>query len=625
MKWPSPLHRSYVKTAGGILRLVVIGLLILTAILLAFGNHTRTTAAETTRPPYLFSIDTEPLHVGGASIAVLRDLSWEMGMSLRLAGWLATDEGVSAYQYLWAPVGGMAEWQTVQEPQIFNRKDLAAAGIGYRSGHETAGFDFTLSLPTDVEAGYYNLFVRAVDGMGNTCDMIAALNIRYGNADEDDGTTCTVNFARLLEESKKTSILRGGAEITAEGILLPAGGSVRLGDYMLAGCEQLLVTVATEGAADADGRRAVIGLKSGGTHSFGQPGERYNMTDALVYAPLSDKANTLSVDLSACDYGGEVWLTAYTDTALTVTEVRFVYNGYATDRVAAKIRFSADTISYFSGANHVVLSGVRDPALGDVLRIEVSEDTNDPFIHFYAERLMAEADIRLSADNYRYMVILARMSSENLRNHTAFYLCAGNITSASERCTCSFQTTNDGRWHYYLVDLTEKDTWTGRIHGWRFDIINGDSVAGNYMDVASVQFFRTEKAAQAAASRDPAGEGTYTLGEPAVIRDMSEEIADDGFAIDPEDAYVVETEPPETDLPESGTAGADPEETTAPHTEETGSEIDTTPQESETEPPAGGCSSGVGTAMWLILIPAALVRPFKKIFHTQKEESHEET
>ena len=100
----------------------------------ACTSLTMTTSAypdEGGRVPYRFHLET--LHTtgaGGSMIQVVRKLELELGQPLEAAGWLATDEGVSAYQYLWLPAGGgVGEWITVKDPHITHRHDLTAAGI----------------------------------------------------------------------------------------------------------------------------------------------------------------------------------------------------------------------------------------------------------------------------------------------------------------------------------------------------------------------------------------------------------------------------------------------------------------------------------------------------------------
>ena len=119
------------------------------------------------------------------------------------------------------------------------------------------------------------------------------------------------------------------------------------------------------------------------------------------------------------------------------------------------------------------------------------------------------------------MVVLARAASHNAMNRMVLYLCAGTIMGATEDCTCGVELVSDGQWHYYLIDLTDTPTWNGTVHSWRFDVLNGPCAEGDYVDIATVQFFRTSAAAQKAAAASTAVcETPYAKGQPAVYADM---------------------------------------------------------------------------------------------------------
>lgn len=572
------------------------------------------------RVPYEYSVDDlNGEHISGTMIGVIKDLHLPEGESLTVKGWLATGEGVAAYQYLWLPAGGgQAEWKTVdaKNAAIFKRGDLASAGVPYPSGHSTAGFDLTIDPPEGTPEGVYDVYIRALDGMGTPCDLVALLRLRYGDPDIDDGRSRLISFSRILREGGNA--VAGDTVVSEDGIVLSENARVRLGELDLAVFEQLRITykASDTGVAVGEGRRAVLGLKSSGDHGYGKTGEPYNMTDSLVYAALDPavEEGVLEIDLTPCGENGEVWLTGYLGGELTVTSVEFIYNGCATDRVAARIDLSGDLINtYFSSNNRTEATGVTDPVLGEVLRLEVREDTNDPYIHFNAGQLLADNEIALDADEYKYMVLLCRALPENSHNTMTFYLCAGPITSATEACTRSFSVQNDGKWHYYLIDLTRTENWSGIINGWRFDYLNGDSLAGHAVEFASVQFFRTLEGAEQAANEDPLAREPYKSGDPAVVRDMSEENtgSESDYVIDPEDTYIV-TEPVTEPPTESMTLS------TTPSPAESDARPDDTSAEGEpsdpreTEPAAKqGCASTL-SMLPLMLLPVAVLPALRR-------------
>lgn len=581
----------YTRSRKGIVPLLTA--VLLSAVLLGAFSVSMTAGAAPDnggRVPYQYAID-DVLSVSRSDsrIAVLRDLRLDLGQPLTMKGWLATDEGVSAYQYLWLPAGGgSGEWTVVTDASITSRPDLAAAGIPYPSGHATAGFSLTIQ-PPDLPEGCYDVYVRALDGMGVPCDLVALLNLRYGQPDLITASAHTVSIPRVMREGEDA--LFGGATVTEEALILPPDGGVRLGELNLAAFEELKITYEVTDPAAA-GKTPVLGLKSAGEYSYGKGDEAYNVTHSLAYTPIHTERSEVVVDLRECNANGEVWLTGHLNGEIRITELKFVCNGYAADRVAALIRLNADLAKpYFTQLNQTELKGITDPVLGDVLRMEVRDDTNDPYAFFNAGGLLKDHDIVLDADEYTYMVLLYRASPDNNGDRMNLYLCSGAITGATEDCNHGVSLKRDGGWHYLLVDLTQRENWEGVINGWRFDYVSAASDAGDYVDFASVQFFRTYEAAQTAASRDPAKTEAFHMGDTPVIRDMCEEQgqgSDAPLTIDPADTYEV-TEPP-TEPP------TDPSEETDP-------DVSSTPADTTAPPPAETNQAGKGCRSALSLSP----------------------
>ena len=570
------------------------------------------------RVPYQYAFDNllAASH-SDSRIWVLRNQQLDIGQPLEAAGWLATDEGISGYQYLWLPTGGgSGEWVDVTSLEITPRPDLAGAGIPYPSGHGTAGFSFAIEPPADTPEGIYDVYIRALDGMGIPCDLAAILSLRYGNPDTVTDSGRVISLSRIGREGD--AALFGGASVEEDAILLPPDGGVRLGYLNLAGYESVRITYEVTDPT-ATGKTPLLGLKSAGEYSYGKGDEGYNVTHSLVYAPLSPEGGEITMDLTACDELCDVWLTGHLNAALRITKIEFTSNGYSTQRVAARIYFSADLISgYFGANNHTDLKGITDPVLGDVLRMEVREETNDPYIHFNAGALLKDHDILLDANEYKYMVFLYRADPANNNERMNLYLCSGPITGATEDCNHGVTLNADGKWHYLLVDLTQRANWGGIINGWRFDYISGSSDVGDGVDFASVQFFRTAEAAKAAAKQDPAKSGAFHAGDSPVVKDMCEEQgqedSEEVWTPDPEDIYEItepETEPP-VEPP------TEPEEET---TREPSVSTDPIPEETETLPTSETTSGGKGcraalyisTVLPALFIPLSLLRKREKI------------
>ena len=594
--------------------------LLLAVCLAVSGLCTSLTTAVSASPdeggrvPYRFHFETlHTTNAGGTVIQVLRDQRMELGESLEAAGWLATAEGVSAYQYLWLPAGGgTGEWITVKNPHIAPRKDLTAAGVEYPSGHSTAGFSLSMTPPEGTSEGYYDVYIRALDGMGTPCDLAALLNLRYGDPDLVSASGQTISIPRIEREGE-TSLL-GGAVVDGGQLRIPPDGRVKLGNLNLASFETVKISYLFPDADAVKGdKTSILGLKSGGEYSYGKDNESYNTTDDLAYAPLNARSGEVILNLDTCGESGEIWLTGHLNGDILISGVEFVANGYTGSRTAAHINLSGDLSGYLGGANRTGFTTVTDPALGDVLRLEVLEATNDPYVYFRAGDLLRENEITLDADEYKYMVLLYRADPANNTDRMNLYLCSGLITGPTEDCNRGVTLARDGKWHYLLVDLSEQANWDGIIHGWRFDYLSGDSNAGDRVDFASVQFVRTAKAARKLAEQDPLSKEPYKTGDPIVIKDMSEEQneEDNGFVLDPDDTYEITEAPAEPPAEPStdplGGSASDSETTSG----DTAADTDTDP-----EPTRKGCRSA-------LTAPAVLFGPclFTALFHKRKKST----
>ena len=182
------------------------------------------------------------------------------------------------------------------------------------------GFSFTLTPPEGTPEGYYDVYVRALDGMGVACDMAAILHLKYGTPDEIRDSGRLISFPRIMKEG--ASALFGDAQITDDNIILPPDGGVRLGNIPLSAYEKLRITYTLTDTTESDDRTPVLGLKSSGRYSFGKDGEKYNVTDSLAFAALSTTANAVEIDLTDCLYNGEVWLTGHLDRKVVITSLQ---------------------------------------------------------------------------------------------------------------------------------------------------------------------------------------------------------------------------------------------------------------------------------------------------------------
>ena len=81
------------------------------------------------------------------------------------------------------------------------------------------------------------------------------------------------------------------------------------------------------------------------------------------------------------------------------------------------------------------------------------------------------------------------------------FLCAGEIRGPHGDSHVAFQPTNDGKWHTYVIPLCEEEHWTGAVYGMRFDFIDANAKASDYVNIASLSFHPDEQSAKEAAAQ----------------------------------------------------------------------------------------------------------------------------
>lgn len=600
----------------------------LTLLLLAFlGTPILSVEAKAgpadRRVPYQFVIDDlfGKKNLFGDERPVM-ETGWTLkfGQTLTFSGWLAVGEGVSRYEYAFVGANDLSpDWKVCENTVISKRPDLTQAGVPYVTGHDTAGFTVTVTAPASGD-GYYDFYLRGVSGDDVFCDLIISVGVIIGLPDTDNSKTHEINLARLARDAGSVP----GVSFESDGsVRLSGQGVLDLGTLDLGLYESVSIryTLSDGFRMKKGGDCAILGLKSEpqGSRTGSKPDAytradgKYDLTDSLAFCTVPANSERVQLDLKGVQSYGHTYLTAYTfgEDEIRVLSVSFTYAGTGGTKVAAKIRFSGDLEPYFYSPNCCTIRNIHDDVMGDVLRFEPPEATNDTYIHFNVEGLLETKNVRLSADDYKYMVVLCRARKGNAGNRLTFYLCPGAIGGPTEECTKTFETINDSQWHYYVLDLNTPATWQGVIHLWRFDCIQGSSNPGDWVDFASIQFFRTADAAKAAASVSTTkSPETYACGGDPVILDMSEEeaLAAAGGSFTPAANRTYVFEEPVTEAPTEA-----PTEPAAPPT--------SAAEESDpaTEPdsaPVNGCRSAVCLPLpalaLLASLSAALIRTKQK-------------
>ncbi|MBE7065068.1 MAG: hypothetical protein E7384_04550 [Ruminococcaceae bacterium] len=138
------------------------------------------------------------------------------------------------------------------------------------------------------------------------------------------------------------------------------------------------------------------------------------------------------------------------------------------------------------GVSENVAVGARNEG-GDKSCVFVSPSTsnNDPQANFDFSTTTS-----FSADTYKYMTIVAKTSATNTQ--AGMFFCAGSTTAPTAECYKTWNWTNDGLWHEYIIDLSDLSLWTGTANKIRFDFFEGETNANSELLVHSIKFTSTK-------------------------------------------------------------------------------------------------------------------------------------
>ena len=159
-----------------------------------------------------------------------------------------------------------------------------------------------------------------------------------------------------------------------------------------------------------------------------------------------------------------------------------------------------------SGTNATSVSLGTCPSGDKAMVVKTSSASNDPSFNMNFGVLGT-----LSATDYKYMIVTAKTSAAN--KNAKMYLCPGSITSATENCAASWQWTNDGLWHDYVINLSSLSTWKGNLNNIRFDYFDGDTASGATLYLRSIRFLTDAPSSPKVTTNKT----TYTEGESITV------------------------------------------------------------------------------------------------------------
>lgn len=119
---------------------------------------------------------------------------------------------------------------------------------------------------------------------------------------------------------------------------------------------------------------------------------------------------------------------------------------------------------------------------GKFLRLSISGEAHDPYVHIELERNGASLD----ADDYSVIEIVYRIPSSNSakENTAEIFLCAGSYENPTGGVSVHFDVQADGEWHTVRIPLPG-EYWSGTVHKLRLDFL-GSGEIGDKFDLQSL-------------------------------------------------------------------------------------------------------------------------------------------
>ena len=140
---------------------------------------------------------------------------------------------------------------------------------------------------------------------------------------------------------------------------------------------------------------------------------------------------------------------------------------------------SANIISMFSNYNS---TSIAYNSTEKSIKLTASATSSDPGVFFNCKSKS------LSANSYKYVVITYKTTKSTTTR--VFWQTAGT-PNPDGNFLSSYKTQNDNKYHSKIIDLSANSSWTGTIHGFRFDYFDSAN-ANEYMYIDSIVFCKTQ-------------------------------------------------------------------------------------------------------------------------------------
>ena len=394
---------------------------------------------------------------------VIRDYEHGTGDVLSLEGWIKTDQTIRRYEYT---MDGGKTWKR-SSVAVKSRPDTKQFNP---NTYETAGFSLDIDV-SELPRGDYDLFVRAYTDKEDVIDVLAMINVSIGRVDKIVTTYRELNLAALGAENDILTLQAN------EPLMLDAYNLRDFASFEIVTDKSTTITL--QSPADS-----ILSFSASSAESVQNEDETFQTTIAL----------------HSTQYAGKLILSS-TET-VQISRMRFYTTAPDYYKGELEVYMTATPFEHLSGANAVDAAIMADDTVGTYIRLFPAVETGDPFIYFNLGNYLKETqDIQINADHYRYAVMTLQTPDHNSKGLFRMFLCAGEVRGPTGGVDVSFQPTNDGKWHRYVIPLCDEEMWSGTVYGMRFDFIDGHANTNDYANIASISFHPDEESAKAAAAQ----------------------------------------------------------------------------------------------------------------------------